>query len=146
MILVIDIINKIGSIIEWIMDFFVMMWKDDDFWWYLAGLVIVIIALCKILIFPLWRLFSSIGDGFGKSVSRRSVVSRKSKDMKVIINGVYQMNGPKPFVREIICPASEARYYSQLMTNKSKQAQWIRANFPVGAETERGFSMAVNIK
>ena len=65
--------------------------------------------------------------------------------MKVTIKGVYQMNGPKPFVREIICSASEAGYYSQLMTNKAKQSQWIRANFP-GAETERGFSMNVNIK
>ncbi|MDE5840898.1 MAG: hypothetical protein K2H49_08260 [Muribaculaceae bacterium] len=65
--------------------------------------------------------------------------------MKVTIKGVYQMNGPKPFVREINCSASEAGYYSQLMTNKSKQAQWIRANFP-GAATERGFSMSVNIK
>ncbi|MDE6648869.1 MAG: hypothetical protein K2K45_02960 [Muribaculaceae bacterium] len=65
--------------------------------------------------------------------------------MKVTIKGVYQMNGPKPFVREINCSASEAGYYSQLMTNKSKQAQWISANFP-GAATERGFSMSVNIK
>ncbi len=140
-----DIIDKISSIIEWIRDFFVMMWKDDDFWWCLAGLIIVIIGLCKIIIIPIWRLFSSVGDGLGRSVSRRSVVSKKSKDMKVIIKGVYQMNGPKPFVREISCSQSEAGYYSQLMTNKTKQAQWIRANFP-GAETERGFSMLVNIK
>ena len=84
-------------------------------------------------------------DGLGRSVSRRSVVSKKSKNMKVIIRGVYQMNGPKPFVREINCSASEAGYYSQLMTNKIKQAQWIGANFP-GSDIERGFSMSVNIK
>ena len=133
-----DFIHKCSSV------FFVMMWKDDDFWWCLAGLVIVIIGLCKIIIIPIWRLFSSAGDGLGRSV-RISVVSKKSKSMKVTIKGVYQMNGPKPFVREISCSMSEAGYYSQLMTNKTKQAQWIRANFP-GAETERGFSMVVNIK
>ena len=140
-----DIIDKISSIIEWIRDFFVMMWKDNDFWWCLAGLIIVIIGLCKIIIIPIWRLFSSVGDGLGRSVRRRSVVSKKCKSMKVTIKGVYQMNGPKPFVREISCSVSEAGYYSQLMTNKTKQAQWIRANFP-GADIERGFSMSVNIK
>ena len=69
----------------------------------------------------------------------------KSKDMKVTIKGVYQMNGPRPFVREMVCSQSEVSYYSQMMTNKSKQAQWISANFP-GAEIGRGFSMSVNIK
>lgn len=64
---------------------------------------------------------------------------------KVTIKGVYQMNGPKPFVREINCAPSETGYYSQLMGNKTKQAQWIRATFP-GADTDRGFSMVVNIK
>ena len=64
---------------------------------------------------------------------------------KVIIKGVYQMNGPKPFTREITCSSSEVGYYTQLMGNKQKQAQWIQANFP-GANTERGFSMSVNIK
>ena len=63
----------------------------------------------------------------------------------VIIKGVYQMNGPKPFTRTIECPSSETGYYSQLMGNKSKQAQWIQANFP-SANTDRGFSMVVNIK
>ncbi len=63
---------------------------------------------------------------------------------KVTIKGVYQMNGPKPFQRVIECSSSETSYYSQLMGNKSKQAQWIRANFP-GADTDRGFSMTVNI-
>ena len=65
--------------------------------------------------------------------------------MKVTIKGVYQMNGPKPFTREINCSSSEAGYYSQLMNNKSKQASWIQANFP-GAEIGKGFSMSVNIK
>ena len=64
--------------------------------------------------------------------------------MKVTIKGVYQMNGPKPFTREFNCSSSEVGYYSQLMTNKSKQASWIQTNFP-GAEIGKGFSMAVNI-
>lgn len=140
-----DIIDKIRSVVVWIRDFFVLMWKDDDFWWCLAGLIVVIIGLCKIFIVPLWRLFSSVQDGLSRPRSKRSFESKNSKNMKVIIKGVYQMNGPKPFTREIACSQSEAGYYSQLMTNKTKQAQWIRANFP-GAETERGFSMAVNIK
>ena len=55
------------------------------------------------------------------------------------------MNGPKPFTREITCSSSEVGYYSQLMGNKSKQTQWISANFP-GADISRGFSMSVNIK
>lgn len=54
------------------------------------------------------------------------------------------MNGPKPFTREISCPSNEVGYYTQLMGNKQKQAQWIQANFP-GADTSRGFSMAINI-
>lgn len=64
--------------------------------------------------------------------------------MKVTIKGVYQMNGPKTFAREINCSSSEAGYYSQLMTNKSKQVSWIQANFP-GAEINKCFSMTVNI-
>ena len=64
---------------------------------------------------------------------------------KVTIKGVYQMNGSKPFQRVIECSQSEGGYYTQLMGNKQKQAQWIQANFP-GADTARGFSMAVNIK
>lgn len=63
----------------------------------------------------------------------------------VTIKGVYQMNGPKPFIREITCSSSEAGYYSQLMGNKEKQAQWIQVNFP-GANIGKGFSMSVNIK
>ena len=64
---------------------------------------------------------------------------------KVTIKGVYQLNGPKPFQRIIECSQSEVGYYTQLAGNKSKQAQWIQANFP-GADTSRGFSMALNIK
>lgn len=64
---------------------------------------------------------------------------------KVTIKGGFLMNGPKPFTRVIECSSSETGYYSQLMGNKSKQAQWIRANFP-GADTDRGFSLSVNIK
>ncbi len=65
--------------------------------------------------------------------------------MKVIIKGVYQMNGPKPFTREIAISPSESGYYSQLMGNKQKQAQWIATNFP-GADIDRGFSLTINIK
>lgn len=63
----------------------------------------------------------------------------------VTIQGVYQLNGPKPFKRIIEVPRNETGYYSQLMGNKSRQAEWIRANFP-GADTAKGFSMTVNIK
>ena len=63
----------------------------------------------------------------------------------VTIKGVYQMNGPKPFTRNITCSVSEIGFYSQLMCNKSLQTQWILANFP-GAHTEKGFSMSVQIK
>lgn len=63
----------------------------------------------------------------------------------ITIKGVYQLNGPKPFTRVIECSPSETGYYSQLMGSKSKQAQWIQANFP-GANVGKGFSMSVNIK
>ena len=63
----------------------------------------------------------------------------------VTIQGVYQFNGPKPFKRVIECDKSETGYYSQMMGIKSQQAAWIRANFP-GANTDRGFSMSINIK
>lgn len=64
---------------------------------------------------------------------------------KVIIKGVYQMNGPKPFIRTIECSASETGYYSQLIGNKTKQMQWLKANFP-GVELNKVFSMTVNIQ
>lgn len=74
--------------------------------------------------------------------------SRESADRctrTVTIKGVYQLNGPKPFIRVIECDKSETGYYSQLINNKARQAQWIQANYP-GADTSRGFSMTVNIK
>ena len=77
---------------------------------------------------------------------QNTIIIRNSKYMaKVTIKGVYQMNGPKPFSRVIECSSSEIGYYSQLMGNKSKQAQWIQANFP-GANVSKGFSMSINIK
>lgn len=63
----------------------------------------------------------------------------------ITIKGVYQLNGPKSFKRTFECVKSETGYYSQLMCNKSMQAEWIRTNFP-GANINRGFSMVVNIK
>ncbi len=142
-----DIFNKIIHIIVGIKDFFILMWQDDEWWICLLGLIIVLIGVWKLLIGPLIRLFSGIFDSVGNisSSSRKSTKHYNDNNMKVTIKGVYQMNGPKPFEREINCSASEAGYYSQLMTNKSKQAQWIRANFP-GADTDKVFSMSVNIK
>lgn len=94
-------------------------------------------------------MISKIISGFFGSMTHaiHSTTQHKSKASmaKVTIKGVYQMNGPKPFVREITCSQSEVGYYTQLMGNKSRQAQWITANFP-GADTNRGFSMSVNIK
>ncbi len=141
------IFNKFIHVIGWIKDFFILMWHDDEWWICLIGLIIVMVVLWKVLIGPLIRLFSGIFDSVG-SISSSSIRSTKhynDNKMKVTIKGVYQMNGPKPFAREINCSSSEAGYYSQLMTNKSKQAQWIRANFP-GADTDKVFSMSVNIK
>ncbi len=142
-----EIFNKIIHVIVWIKDFFILMWQDDEWWICLLGLIIVIIGVWKVLIGPLIRLFSGIFESVGNisSSSRRSRKQYSDNNMKVTIKGVYQMNGPKPFTREINCSSSEAGYYSQLMTNKSKQAQWIRANFP-GADTDKVFSMSVNIR
>ena len=72
-------------------------------------------------------------------------ITATKKVATIIIKEVYQMNGPKPFQRIIECSQSEVGYYTQLAGNKSKQSQWIQANFP-GADINRGFSMAVNIK
>ncbi len=142
-----EIVSKIIYVFVWIKDFFILMWQDDEWWICLLGLIIVIIGLWKVIIGPLIRLFSGIFDSVGSisSSSRGSTKQYNDNNMKVTIKGVYQMNGPKPFTREINCSSSEAGYYSQLMTNKSKQAQWIRANFP-GADTDKVFSMSVNIK
>lgn len=65
--------------------------------------------------------------------------------MIVTIKGVYQLNGPKSFSRIIEISPSESGYYSQMMGNKSRQAEWIKANFP-GADTSSGFSLTINIK
>lgn len=65
--------------------------------------------------------------------------------MKVTFKGVYQLNGPKPFVRTVECTAAEARGYAAYMGDKRLQADWIRVNFP-GADISRGFSLSVNIK
>ena len=88
-----------------------------------------------------------VGNGSIRSSGKKSnhKSSEMSTKLKVTIKGVYQMNGPKPFTREIIISPSESSYYSQLAASKQKQAQWISANFP-GADTARGFSMAINIK
>ncbi len=54
----------------------------------------------------------------------KNVETTKMKRVaRVTIKGVCQLNGPKPFTRIIECPHSETGYYSQLMGNKSKQAQ-----------------------
>lgn len=71
--------------------------------------------------------------------------SAVKRNATVTIKGVYQLNGPKPFMRVIECPQSETGYYSQLMGSKSRQAQWIQANYP-GANVNKGFSMSINIK
>ncbi|MCM1140671.1 MAG: hypothetical protein NC453_19040 [Muribaculum sp.] len=63
----------------------------------------------------------------------------------VTIQGVYQLNGPKPFKRVIQCDKSEIGYYSQMIGRKIRQAEWIMANFP-GANTSKGYSVTINIK
>ena len=78
-------------------------------------------------------------------VTKCAELTKGKRVATVTIKGVYQMNGPKPFSRVIECSPTETGYYSQLMGNKSKQAQWIQANFPV-ANVSKGFSMTVNIK
>ncbi|MBD5202097.1 MAG: hypothetical protein HDS56_05465 [Barnesiella sp.] len=151
--------QKIWNFILSIGDFFVLMWNDEDRWWCIAGFLLflgcalaVLISVYSAIIAPIVSFFKT-----GRTTSSNSFIeSTKTKKykttnicdpkvMKVTIKGVYQMNGPKPFIRIIECSSSETGYYSQLMGNKSKQAQWIQANFP-GADTARGFSMSINIK
>lgn len=142
-----DWVHKITDVASSIGDFFVTLWNDDDRWWYIGGLVVVLIFIYKIIIHPMISLFSG-GRASSYSHSRsgeyRSSVADDNK-RTVIIKGVYQMNGPKPFTREMKVSSSRIGYYTQLMGNKQKQAQWIRSHFP-GADTDRGFSMSVNIK
>ena len=78
--------------------------------------------------------------------NKHTKITAAKKVATITIKGVYQMNGPKPFTRVIECSSpSETGYYSQMMGNKSRQAQWIQANFP-GANVSKGFSMSINIK
>lgn len=95
--------------------------------------------------------FSGGGTSTGVTTSRSSTTSRPAPQprqtgttMTVTIQGVYQLNGPKPFRKVIKCGKSETGYYSQMMGNNAMKAKWIRAHFP-GADTRRGFSMSINI-
>ncbi len=143
---ILDFTRKVG-------EFFVMMWNDEDRWWCIGGLIVFIIFFIKIFGAPIMSIISFLrGDGFGSSGhstystnKSRSSSSTSHRKMKVTIKGVYQMNGPQPFSRIIEISPSESGYYSQLMGDKRKQAQWIQAQFP-GADTARGFSMSINIK
>ena len=139
-------LNKIFEIVSEIGEFFVFMWNDEERWLGIAGFIIVVM----IIIIPIIKVLSVIFgffDGKSTSISKNNNSSRGHSDnyFLVTIKGVYQMNGPKPFQREVNCSRSEVGYYTQLMTNKSEQAQWIKANFP-GADIGRGFSMTVNIR
>ena len=154
-----ELLKKLSYILSSISEFFVMMWNDEDRWWCIGGFLLflgcglaVLISVYSAIIAPIVSFFKK-----GRTTSSKSFIeSTKTKKyktknicdpkvMKVTIKGVYQMNGPKPFTRTIECSSSETGYYSPLMGNKSKQAQWIQANFP-GADTTRGFSMSINIK
>lgn len=141
-------LNATIDVIKWIADFFVQMWNDDEWYLCLIGLFIIIIALYKLIrgIFGVFSSSASCSSSSNRSSGSISSTNAHALHLaKVTIKGVYQMNGPKPFTREITCSSSEVGYYSQLMGSKSKQTQWINANFP-GADTNRGFSMSVSIK
>lgn len=126
-------------------EFLVYVWNSEDRWWGIGGIIVVTVMIYKILS-PIISAFR--GSDYSSSASSSHSTSRNmasNHNSTVTIKGTYQMNGSKPFSRTIECSSSETGYYSQLMGNKSKQAQWIQANFP-GADTSRGFSMSVNIK
>ena len=55
------------------------------------------------------------------------------------------MNGVKIIDRKIICSEAAARTFTQYLTNKKLQEEWIKTNYP-GAQTEKGFSLIVNIR
>lgn len=143
-------LNTTIDVVKWIVDFFVLMWNDEE--WYLCfiGLFIFIIPVF-IIIHKIIGAFSSSSSCSCSSKSNSFQISSAfaqsaSHQTKVTIKGVYQMNGPKPFECEVNCSSpSEVGYYSQLMGDKSKQARWIASNFP-GADTDKGFSMSINIK
>ncbi|MDE6384295.1 MAG: hypothetical protein K2K79_08130 [Paramuribaculum sp.] len=139
-----DWIQKILDVIKSIGDFFVLMWNDENRWWCIGGLLVAVIMIYKMIISPLILLFGG-RNGYSISNTHSEKKPKASNKKSVIIKGVYQMNGPKPFKREITCSSSEVGSYSQLMGNKRKQAQWIKTNFP-GADTSRDFSVTVNIK
>ncbi|MDE6582450.1 MAG: hypothetical protein K2K47_08000 [Duncaniella sp.] len=141
-----DFFAAVGDFFVGVGDFFVAMWNDEERWLCIGGFFVFLIMFCKIFLAPILTLFG-VGNGGSSSPRKKSnhKSSKKSTKMKVTIKGVYQMNGPKPFTREILISPSESSYYSQLAASKTKQAQWISANFP-GADTARGFSMAINIK
>lgn len=156
-----ELLHKVYGILSSIGDFFVLMWNDEERWWCIGGFIVLLIILYKIgiiqlVILPFKLLFKGISYfRGGKPIHSNTTYKTNygihskspinSNNMKVIIKGVDQMNGPKPFKREIAISPSESGYYSQLMGNKHKQAQWIIANFP-GADINRGFSLTINIK
>lgn len=140
----VDWLAKAWDIICSIGEFLVYVWNSEDRWWGIAGIIVVIIMICKLLS-PIISVFRGPDNSYSAAPHSSSRNMASQHTSKVTIKGTYQMNGPKPFSRTIECSSSETGYYSQLIGNKSKQAQWIQANFP-GADTSRGFSMSVNIK
>ena len=154
-----ELLQKLSYILSSIGEFFVMMWNDEERWWCISGFLLFLGCALALLISVYSSIIAPIVSFFKKGRTTSSKFYNESKKtkkyntknicepkvMKVTIKGVYQMNGPKPFTRTIECTSSETGYYSQLMGNKSKQAQWIQANFP-GANVSKGFSMSVNIK
>ncbi len=144
-----DWIYKISDFFKSIGDFLLLVWKDEDRWWLIGGMVFFFIAFLLYIVRPLYLWISDWGTPSYSAPLKRNKVgtpsTAQSSIRTVTIKGVYQMNGPKSFSRKITIAPSETGYYSQLMGNKSKQAQWIRANFP-GADTDRGFSISINIK
>lgn len=149
--------DKIISFWHSLRDTFVWIWNDDERWWYIAGLIFglgIVIYVIRKIVLGIKSLFggsswSSSSSSYSSTSSTRnsSGVSARSEHYSatVTIKGVYQLNGPKPFTKTIECSRQETSYYSQLAGNRSAQAQWIKRHYP-GAKTDRGFSMAINIK
>lgn len=143
-------INKIIEFFNSIGEFFVLVWNDEDRWWLIGGLLFFFIGFILKVVIPLYQ-WSNSRDVSSSTPAPSSnnitlIPTDSGCDMATItIKGIYQMNGPKPFSRVLEVPQNKTGYYSQLMTNKSRQAEWIKANFP-GANTAKGFSMTINIK